>query len=152
MIICNNNQYLKSLTTIPINGIPDLTLQTKINIADDLPEAEKVPIKVQDYLLSTKWCHGIKPTNQKGWYLLITTYQQIAEAWEWLDKNLKQLFVKYLPDYGKFTPIKGYAFPKHGDVPWFSHQLRTYTDQLRKQYTFDPQEDQLVNKQWNCPY
>jgi len=40
------------LTTIPINGIPDLTLQTKIIIDDDIPEVEQVPIKVQDYLLS----------------------------------------------------------------------------------------------------
>jgi len=63
MIIHNNNQYLKSLTMISINGIPDLTLQTKIIIDNDLPEAKKVPIKVQDYLLSAEWCHGIEPTD-----------------------------------------------------------------------------------------
>jgi len=86
-IICNNNQYLKSLTTIPINGIPDLTLQTKITIDDGLPEAKKVPIKVQNYLLSAEWCHGIKPTDCPGWYLLITTYQQIAKVQVWLDET-----------------------------------------------------------------
>jgi len=150
-IIRNNNQYLKSLTTIPINGIPNLTLQTEIIIDDDLPEAEKVPIKVQDYLLSAEWCHGIEPTDRTGRYLLITTYQQIAEAREWLDENLEKLFIEYLPEYGTFTPIEGYTFPKRGDIPRFSHQLGTYADQIRKQYTPNPQEDQSANKQWNRP-
>jgi len=68
MIIQTNNQYLKLLMTIPINGIPSLTLQTEIIIDDDIPEAEQVPIKVQDYLLSANWCHGLKTTKQKGRY------------------------------------------------------------------------------------
>jgi len=117
MIIHTNNQYLKLLTTIPINGIPNLALQTKIIIDDDIPEAEQVPIKVQDYILSANWCHSFKTTKQKGRYYLIITYQQIAEARKWLDKNLEQLLVEYLPNYGNFIPIEGYKFPKHGDIP-----------------------------------
>jgi len=87
-IIHNNNQYFKSITTIPINGIPAFALQTKIIIDDDMPETEQVPIKVSDYLLRTKWCHSLEPTEREGWYLLITTHQHIAE---WLDENLDQI-------------------------------------------------------------
>jgi len=39
-IIRTNNQYLKSVTTIPINGIPNNSLQTEIIIDDELPENE----------------------------------------------------------------------------------------------------------------
>jgi len=66
MIIQDNNQYLKLITTIPINGIPDNTLQMEIIIDDKLPVNECIPIKVQDYLLSTKWCHGFEPTMSEG--------------------------------------------------------------------------------------
>jgi len=121
LIIHYNNQYLNSITTIPINRIPAFALQTAIIIDDDMPKAEQVPIKVYDYLLSANWCHGLEPTEQEGQYLLITTHQQITEAHEWLDDNLEQLVVNYLPNYGKFTPIKGYAFPKRGDKLRFNH-------------------------------
>jgi len=70
---------------------------------------------VQDYLVSAESCHSIKPTECKGRYLLITTYQQLTEASNWLDKNLKQLFVKYCPNYSTFTPINGYEYPKRGN-------------------------------------
>jgi len=148
-IIRNNNQYLKSITTIPINGIPAFALQAEITINDGKPEKERVPIKVNDYILSAEWCHGFEPTDREGRYLLITTHHQIAEAREWLDENLEKLFVDYLPNYGKFIPIEGYAFPKRGDKPRFSNQLGTYADQLRKQYIPENQEEKSTTTQWN---
>jgi len=33
-------------------------------------------MKVQDYLLSADWCHGLEPTASEGWYLSIMTHQQ----------------------------------------------------------------------------
>jgi len=148
-IIRNNNQYLKLITTVPINGIPVNALNTEIIINDNTLETKKVPIKVSDYLLSAKWCHSLEPTKREGRYLMITTHQQIAEAQEWLDENLEQLFVDYLPNYRQLTPIEGYAFPKRGDKPRFSHQLGTYSDQLCKQYTNENQETSPNTKQWN---
>jgi len=65
-IICTNNQYLKSVTTIPINGIPNNSLQMEIIIDDELPENEHTLIKVQDYLLSAEWCLGLEPTVNEG--------------------------------------------------------------------------------------
>jgi len=62
-IIHNNNQYLKSITTILINGIPAFALQTAIIINDNMLVKERVPIKVSNYILSAKWCHGLEPTD-----------------------------------------------------------------------------------------
>ncbi len=120
-IICSNNQYLKSITTVPINGLPADALKIKITIADNTPEKDKVPITVHDYLLNAEWCHGLESTEHEGRYLLITTHSQIAEAQEWLDENLESLFVDYLPNYGNFNPIEGHAFPTQGDKPRFIH-------------------------------
>jgi len=63
-IIWNNNQYLKNVSTIPINGIPLKALYTEITIYEEEDEATKM--MVYDYLMSAKWCQGIEPTNQVG--------------------------------------------------------------------------------------
>jgi len=148
-IIRSNNQYLKSITTVPINGLPADALKIEITVADDTPEKDRVPITVHNYLLNAEWCHGLEPTGREGRYLLITTYSQIAAAREWLDKNLESLFVDYLPNYGTFNPIEGHAFPTRGDKPRFSHQLGTYADQLKKLYTTNDSEESSPTQQWN---
>jgi len=67
---------------------------------------------VYDYMLSAEWCHGLEPTDREGRYLLITTHQELSEAHEWLDNNLEEMFVEHIPQFGTFTPIEGYDFPK----------------------------------------
>jgi len=148
-IIQTNNQYLKSVTTIPINGILNNSLQAEIIIDDKIPENECTPIKVQDYLLSTEWCLGLEPTMNEGCYLLITTYQHLTAAREWPDENLEPLFAEYILNYNKFTPIKGYEYPKCGDKPQFSNQLGTYADKLCNQYPIDTTKVNKIQKQWN---
>jgi len=149
-IIWQNNQFLKTITFIPINGIPSETLQTKIIIDGEEKEEDQTKMTVIDYFLSADWCHGFKPTNCKGRYFLITTHPQLSEACKWLDENLKSLFTEHIPQYQTFKPIKGYEYPKWSDKPWFSHQLGTYADQLRTLYTSSPSS---ISKdtQWNKP-
>jgi len=65
-IICQNNQFLKTITYIWINGIPLETLQTKIIIDEEEKEEDQTKMMVIDYFLSAEWCHGLKPTNRKG--------------------------------------------------------------------------------------
>jgi len=128
-IIRQNNQYLKTLTLIPINGIPPSALTTEIVIEED-SENELSKMTVYDYLRDATWCHGFEPTNHEGRYLIVTTYQQLSEAREWLDDHLEKLFTEYIPKFQTLSPIEGYDYPKRGDKPRFSHQLRTYANQL----------------------
>jgi len=111
-IIRQNNQFLKTITFIPINGIPSETLQTKIIINEEEKEEDQTKMTVIDYFLSADWCHGFEPTNCKGRYFLITTHPQLSEARQWLDENLESLFTEHIPQYQTFKPIKGYEYPK----------------------------------------
>ncbi len=107
-IIRQNNQFLKTITYIPINGIPSETLQTKIIIDEEEKEEDQTKMMVIDYFLSAPWCHGFEPTDREGRYFLITTHAQLSEAHEWLDENLESLFTEHIPQYQTFKPIEGY--------------------------------------------
>ncbi len=62
-IIHKNNQYLKSITTIPINGISPIALKTEIIIDEEATEEEQIKMTVYDYFMSTDWCLSLKLTN-----------------------------------------------------------------------------------------
>jgi len=149
-IICKNNQYLKSITTtIPINGISPITLKTEIIIYEEAAEADQIKMTVYNYIMSADWCLGIEPTDCKGRYLLTTMLQELSEAHEWLDDNLKELLSEYIPQFQTFTPIEGYEYPKRGDKPRFSNQLGTYAYQLQTLHPSTNPQDSNHTDQWN---
>jgi len=74
-IIHKNNQYLKSITTIPINGISPTTLKTEIIIDEEAEEEDQIKMTVYDYFMSAKWYLGLELTNCEGRYLLTTMHQ-----------------------------------------------------------------------------
>jgi len=148
-IICDNNQYLKNVTGIPIYSLPSATLDIEITLRKNDTNTTQICTTVRDYLLNAEWCHGFEPTNSKGKYFLITSIQQLSEAHEWLDGNLEGLFIKYIPQFGSFTPSEGYAFPKQGDKPKYSRQLGIYADKLQTLYPNTPQTKHQSATKWN---
>jgi len=148
-IIRKNNQYLKNITAIPINGIPPTALKAVIIMNEEAKEEDQIKSTAYDYIMDAEWCIGLEPTDREGRYLLTTTYQQLSEAREWLDDNLEELFSEYIPQFQTFTPIEGYEYPKRGDKPRFSNQLGTYADQLRTTHTSTNPQDSSQTNQWN---
>jgi len=103
---------------------------------------------VQEYFLSADWCIGLEPTDIEGKYLLVTTKAQLSEARNWLDNNLEEMFVEYIPKYTTFQPIEGYEFPIRADKPRFSNQLGNYADKLRATATSNPNKP-ATHRAWN---
>jgi len=60
-IIHKNNQYLKSTTTIPINGISPITLKTEIIIDEEATEEDQIKMTAYNYFMSADWCLRFKP-------------------------------------------------------------------------------------------
>jgi len=79
-LICNNNQYLKSITSVPIYGLPKTALMIEILLNEEANEKDQIQMMVIDYILSADWCYGLKPTNSNGKYFLITSIQQLSEV------------------------------------------------------------------------
>jgi len=104
---------------------------------------------VLDYILSTDWCYRLKLTNSDGKYLLLASVTQVSEPHKWLDKNLKALFVEYIPQYGLFNPVESYAHPKYGNKPQYSRQLGIYADKLHMLYSSTQATDKGHNNKRN---
>jgi len=146
---CNNNQYLKIITSVPINGLPKEALQIKMEVNDEDEDNKKVCTTVLDYILSADWCHGLEPTDSNGKYLFLTTIKQVPKVHEWIDDNLKEMFTKYLPKYSTFFPVEGYKFPKCGNKPHFSSQLGTYADKIKSLYPSISATTTAQTNKWN---
>jgi len=147
-IIQTNNQYLKTLTSIPINRISPNALKIEILIAAEEGDEDQEKITVYDYFQSADWCYGFELTDHEGQYLLVTTHHELSEAREWLDDHLEQLFTEYIPKFQTFMQIDGYEYPKRGDKPRFSHQLGTYADQLHTLYAVTV-TNKTTDTKWN---
>jgi len=145
-IIRNNNQYLKNISTIPINGIPLKALYMEITINEEEDDATKMT--VYDYIMSAEWCQGLEPTDQVGRYFLITTHQELNKAREWLDSNLQDMFLEHIPRYSTFDPIEGYPFLKRANIPCFHVHVGTSAYLLQIQYPVIPNRLDHPTK-WN---
>jgi len=110
-IICANNQLLQNITSILINRLSKVALNTEITL-DQTDEETNQMMTVNKCIMNAEWCIGLKPTNRKGCYLLLTTCQQLNKARDWLDENLEKLFTEYIPQFQVFTPIDRYNYPK----------------------------------------
>jgi len=53
-LIQNNNQYLASVATIPINGLPPKALTIQISLEEEEDESDAEKMTVKDYLMSAE--------------------------------------------------------------------------------------------------
>jgi len=91
----------------------------------------------------------LETTDSDGKYLLLTTVQQVSKVQEWIDKNIEEMFIEYLPQYCNFSPVEGYDYPKCGDKPHFSSQLGTYADKLWLLYPRTSDNATAQTNKWN---
>jgi len=93
-LLRENNKFFSTLATIPISGIDDSTLGSKIavSVAQDNNAKKTLPEIFQEQA----WCLQVEPTQTPGRILLVTTKAQVSAGCKWLDDNLEALF-KQLP-------------------------------------------------------
>jgi len=93
-LIVNNNQYYDSLATIPLTDFLDAIPEFEIHI-DDKNDPNK-HLSIHNILQSIPWCIHVEPTQTDGKILIVTTKNQLSNARQWLDSNLKPLFKHHL--------------------------------------------------------
>ncbi len=138
-LICDNNEYLTTLTSIPVIGISDSTLNYTIPVKTDQGTDE--PRTIREIIMATEWCLQIEPTQTKGRFLMITTKGNLDAGREWLDDNLPPIFTKYLPKNPKYTPDEENPVPHRTDQKQPNTTLDNYADQIRKKITVQPRKD-----------
>jgi len=77
-LICKNNQYLTSVTTILVVRFSKEMLALSIDTYDPTTKTKKKTIC--NILLDTPWCHTIKSTNYVGKFHLVTIKAHMQEG------------------------------------------------------------------------
>jgi len=149
-MITENNKYLTSITTIPIEGIDDDTLELTV-----LPPTAKNPtdqVSIRNIFLSNIWCLQVEPTQTPGRILLVTTKGQITAARQWIDENLAPLFTEYLTRNSAYAPNKETPIPHRMDVIKQTSAMQTYAQSLIRKYHVSPYNpNQTPDKKYTKP-
>jgi len=101
-----NNHYLRAMTSIAINRLLAKGLKIEILPDEEASKEDQVCMAVYDYLSKAEWFHGLEPTDTDGKYYMMTTKHKMSEACAWLDANLEDMFIDYIPKYGELTQTK----------------------------------------------
>jgi len=135
-LICDNNEYLTSLTAIPLQGFNDriLNYTIPVKMADNNDEHRSI----REILMATEWCVQIEPTQNPGRILLLTTQSQLDTGHEWLDNNLPILFTQYLPRNPSFQAYDNPIIPTCADIKPTSTALDTYANALKQKLNLQP--------------
>jgi len=64
-MVCNNNEYLTSMTTIPVYSFTSETLELKINAFDPATQMT-IHHSIHNIHLDMPWCHAIKMMQMVG--------------------------------------------------------------------------------------
>jgi len=149
-MITDNNKYLAALTTIPIKGIDDPTLDLTV-----IPPTAKNPnktVSIRNIFLSNSWCIQVEPTQMPRQIMLVTTKGQLANAHQWLDKNLNPLFMVYLTCNTEYVPNKENPIPTRMDKVQQTSAMQTYVQSLIRKYHVSPyQPTQSTDKRFDKP-
>lgn len=129
-MICNNNQYLSNIATIPVVGITETMLNLDIEVYD--PVVKTKLKKLRAVLTSTHWCQSIEVTQVEARILMITTKANLAEGRKWLDANLPILYTRCLKNNPKFIPDIDNPIPKRPDKREQTTAYATYADIMKR--------------------
>ncbi len=81
-ILQKNNEFLTQGASVPIEGIDETTLDTRISITIN---NNKENITVRELLLRNSWCTQVKHTETAGKIIIVTTKGQLSNARRWID-------------------------------------------------------------------
>jgi len=135
-LIRDHNEYLTSLTAIPLQGFNDriLNYTIPVKMADNKDKHRSI----REILMATDWCTQIEPTQNPGRILLLTTRSQLETGREWLDDNLPIIFTQYLPSNPQFQAQNNPEIPTRADIKPVSAALDTYADALKHKLNLQP--------------
>jgi len=82
-MITDNNKFLTSGASIPVEGINKAALDTTMMLTLG-KNKNKEDITLRELLLRTSWCSQVEKTETPGKIIVVTTRNQLPNARRWL--------------------------------------------------------------------
>ncbi len=149
LMITDNNKFLTTGASIPIEGIDETTLDTMMTLTIGKSKT-KEDITLRELLLRTSWCTQVEKTETPGKIIVVTTKGQIQIARRWLDDSIPKLFNTHLPKNPNFKPFQK-TLPTRTDRIQTTDAMTTYADALKTQYQQPKDQTTDTNKQFTKP-
>jgi len=147
-MITDNNKFLTSGASIPVEGIDEATLDTTMTLTLGKSK-NKEDITLRELFLRTSWCSQVEKTETPRKIIVVTTRNQLPNARRWLDDSLPKLFNTHLPKNPSYKPFQQ-TLPARTDRIATTEVMTTYADALKTQYQA-PKDQNDNNKQFNKP-
>jgi len=90
-LLCDNNEYLQTITTVPVGDFPQEMLE--IPFSEDIDASN-----LYKTILDQPWCLNVERTTTPNKVLLVTTIGQVLVAREWTDNILPDIYQQNIAD------------------------------------------------------
>ncbi len=148
-MITDNNKFLTSGASIPLEGIDEAALDTTMSLTIG-KNKNKEDITLRELLLRTAWCTQVEKTETAGKIIVVTTKGQLQTARRWLDDSIPKLFNTHLPKNPIYKPFQQ-TLPTRTDRIHTTDAMTTYADALKTQYQTENNLNDSNTKQFNKP-
>jgi len=126
-IICDNNQFIDSVVTIPVGDFQHATLDFPFS-TDTMTDIKKTTL--QELISDLDWCLGIDKAANDTKVIITTTKPQLEQARKWIDNTLPSLYEQHIADKIDVTMLKR-LIPRRLDRPILTAAATAYADKLK---------------------
>jgi len=130
-MICNNNQFIHSMVTIPVGNFQHDTLDIPFSI-DTSTDIDKTTLL--ELIAEQTWCPSVEKTMIVNKVLLTTTKPQLEQARTWVDNTLIDIYNQHIDNKLDVTTIC-HLTPRHLDKPMLMTASTLYAGMLKQRTT-----------------
>jgi len=130
-MICDNNQFIHSVVTIPVGDFQHDTLDIPFSI-DTSTDIDQTTLL--ELIAEQTWCLSVEKTMIANKVILTTTKSQLEQAREWVDNTLVDIYNQHIDDKLDVTTIR-HLTPRRLDKPLLTTASTTYAAMLKQRTT-----------------
>jgi len=131
-LLCDNNEYLQTITTILIGDFQHATLNIPFS-CDQNTDIDAT--NMYETILDQPWCINVEKTMTPNKILIITTHGQVLAAREWTDNQRPALYQQHIADKLDVTTLQNLT-PRRLDKPLITAAATRYADQLKQRSSY----------------
>jgi len=145
-LLCANNEFLQSITTVPMGDFQHKTLEIPFSMEKDTDINQTNLLKL---ILDQTWCISVERSLTPNKVIFVTTKGQIQAARKWADNVFPDLYQQNIADKLDVTTLQQIT-PRRLDKPTVTAASQTYAEKLKQRMTFTPSQT-AKPRQFACP-
>ncbi len=131
-LLCVNNEFLQSITTVPMGDFQHETLEIPFSMDKDTDINQTTLSKL---ISEQPWCISVERSLTPNKVIFVTTKGQLQSARKWADEVFPELYKQHVADKLDVTTLQQ-IIPKRLDKPIVTEASQTYADKLKLRMTY----------------